>query len=502
MEINLVSGDITKAEVDALIVNLFEGLKQPGGATHAVDKALNGAISNLITEGELKGELNQVAVIHTFGRISARRVIVVGLGKEEEFTLDRVRQVTATGLRKARDLGAKRVGTILHGAGVAGFDPGIASGALVEGAILGLYKFDRYTKREESKVEELLLIEIDEGKIRRMAEGVERGRILAEAQNLTRELVNEPGNNMTPSILTERAGEVASLYGLRIDVLERQDLERLGAKAFLAVAQGSDEPCKLIVLRYEPPDVEEKVALVGKGITFDTGGISLKRPEKMDEMKGDMAGGAAVIGAMQAIARLKPKLGVFGIVPAAENMPGGHALRPGDVIGSLSGKTIEVISTDAEGRLILADALSYARKLGAGRMIDMATLTTGCIVALGKITAAILGTNQELIDLALEVSHQTGERMWQLPLFDEYFEKIKSDIADMKNSGGREASAITASIFLKQFVQDTPWVHIDIAGKEFADEEKGYLVKGATGFGTRSLVEIVMRMRKGRGTRS
>jgi len=495
MEIKVLVGDITQIESDALIVNLFEGVKQPGGATGAVDKALAGAISALIREGELKGELNQTALIHTLGKIPSKRVIIVGLGKREEFNLDRIRQVTATSLRKARDLGAKRVTTIVHGAGVAGIDPEAASKSLAEGAVLGLYKFDKYLeKKEEKEVEELTIVEFDEKKVKKIEEGVRKGQILAEAQNLVRDLVNEPSNKMTPQILAEKAREVAKNFSLGIEVLEQKDLEELGAEAFLSVAKGSEEPCKLIVMKYQSDEGKETIALVGKGITFDSGGISLKPSKGMGEMKGDMAGAAAVIGAMMAIAQLKPKINVLGIIPATENMPSGHALKPGDVIGSLSGKTIEIISTDAEGRLILADALSYARKLGARKIIDIATLTGGCIVALGKITGGLLGTDQELVDLALEVSEETGEKMWQLPLFDEYFESIKSDIADVKNSGGREASTITAGLFLKQFVDDTPWIHIDMAGKELTDKEKGYLVKGATGYGTRSLAEIIMRL--------
>ena len=495
MEIKVLVGDITQIESDALIVNLFEGVRQPGGATGAVDKALTGAISALIREGELKGELNQTALIHTLGKIPSKRVIIVGLGKREEFNLDRIRQVTATSLRKARDLGAKRVTTIVHGAGVAGIDPEAASKSLAEGAVLGLYKFDKYLeKKEEKEVEELTIVEFDEKKVKKIEEGVRKGQILAEAQNLVRDLVNEPSNKMTPQILAEKAREVAKNFSLGIEILEQKDLEELGAEAFLSVAKGSEEPCKLIVMKYQSDEGKETIALVGKGITFDSGGISLKPSKGMGEMKGDMAGAAAVIGAMMAIAQLKPKINVLGIIPATENMPSGHALKPGDVIGSLSGKTIEIISTDAEGRLILADALSYARKLGARKIIDIATLTGGCIVALGKITGGLLGTDQELVDLALEVSEETGEKMWQLPLFDEYFESIKSDIADVKNSGGREASTITAGLFLKQFVDDTPWIHIDMAGKELTDKEKGYLVKGATGYGTRSLAEIIMRL--------
>ena len=495
MEIKVRFGDISQIETDALIVNLFEGVKHPGGATGAVDSALGGAISALVKEGEFKGELNQTAVIHSLGRIPAKRVIIAGLGKSEEFTADRIRQVSGASLRQARALGAKRVSTIVHGAGIAGFAPEVAAQALAEGAILGLYTFDKYLKNKEQKeIEELLVVEFDEKKIPEVEQGVEKGKIFAEAQDLVRNLVNEPSNRMTPRVLAEKAKEVAERFSLGIEVLGEEELRKMGAEAFLAVARGSEEPCRLIVMRYESDPQAATVALVGKGITFDSGGVSLKPSKGMEEMKADMAGGAAVIGAMQIIAQLKPKVNVFGIIPASENMPSGHALKPGDVIRSLGGKSIEIISTDAEGRLILADALTYAQRLGASKIIGIATLTGGCIVALGKLTAAVLGTDQELVDLLIEVSQQTGEKMWQLPLFEEYFDQIKSEIADVKNSGGREASTITGAMFLKQFVDKTPWVHIDIAGKELADKEKGYLVKGATGYGARTLAAAVLKM--------
>ncbi|MCK4590132.1 MAG: leucyl aminopeptidase, partial [Candidatus Latescibacteria bacterium] len=370
MEIKVTPGDIVQIESDALIVNLFEGVEHPGGATGAVDKALGGAISILIKEGEFKGELNRTAVIHSLGRIPAKRVIVAGLGKSEEFTADKIRQVSATSLREARALGAKSVSTIVHGAGIAGFAPRDASQALTEGAILGLYKFDKYLEKKEKKeIEELLVVEFDEKKIPEVERGVERGKIFAQAQNMVRNLVNEPSNQMTPRVLTERAREVTERFSLGIEVLAEEELRKMGAGAFLAVAKGSEEPCRLIVMRYETDPQADTVVLIGKGITFDSGGVSIKPSKGMEEMKADMAGGAAVIGAMQILAQLKPRVNVLGIIPATENMPSGHALKPGDVIENLGGKSIEIISTDAEGRLILADALTYAQRLGADKII-------------------------------------------------------------------------------------------------------------------------------------
>jgi leucyl aminopeptidase len=495
MKIKVTPGDIVQIESDALIVNLFEGVKHPGGATGAVDEALGGAISILIQEGEFKGELNQTAVIHSLGKIPAKRVIVAGLGKSGEFTADRIRQISATSLREARVLGAKSASTIVHGAGIAGFAPRGASQALTEGAILGLYKFDKYLEKKEKKeIEELLVVEFDEKKIPEVERGVEKGEVFAQAQNMVRDLVNEPSNQMTPRVLTEKAKEVTERFSLGIEVLAEEELRKTGAGAFLAVAKGSEEPCRLIVMRYETDPQAATVALIGKGITFDSGGVSIKPSKGMEEMKGDMAGGAAVIGAMQILAQLKPQVNVVGIIPATENMPSGHALKPGDVIKSLGGKSIEIISTDAEGRLVLADALTYAQRLGAGKIIDIATLTGGCTIALGNLTAALLGSDQKLVDLLLDISKETGERMWQLPLFEEYFDQIKSDIADVKNSGGRGASTIIGGMFLKQFVDKTPWTHVDMAGKELTDKQKGYLVKGATGYGTRTLAAAVLKM--------
>ena len=497
MEVKVISGDITQLETDALTVNLFEGVKQPGGATGAVDKALGGAITQLIAEGEIKGKLNELTLIHSMGKIPTKRVVVAGLGKQEDFTLDRVRGVVAEACRSLRKLGAKRVATIVHGAGVGGIEPEKAAQAITEGAILGLYTFRQHITKESehSEIEEILIVEREEGKLPQLEQGCARGRIVAEATNFARDMINQPANFMTPSDMAEIAKKVAADYGLEFGILDREEMRRLGMGGLLGVAQGSQQPPKFIILEYKGNTSSQKtLGLIGKGITFDSGGISLKSAEDMGEMKGDMAGGATVIAALEAIAQLKPKLNVTALIPATENLPSGSALKPGDVLKAMNNKTIEIISTDAEGRLILADALCYARKSGLSPLVDVATLTGACRVALGDVCTGVFGNNQELINKLVKSAEEAGERMWQMPMYEEYKEQNKSEVADIKNTGGRYGGAITAAQFLAEFAEDTPWVHLDIAGPSRTEKEKAYLVKGATGVGVRTLVNIALSL--------
>ena len=497
MEIKVVAGDITRIKADAVIVNLFEGVKQPGGATGAVDQALGGAITKLIAENEVKGKLNELTLIHTLGKLEAGRVLVAGLGKQEKFTLDSIRGLMAEACKYLRKLGVKRAATIVHGAGIGGLDAEKAVQAIAEGSILGLYTFRRHITKESEhgEIEELLIVERDESKVAVLERGLKRGRIMAEATNFARNMINEPANHMTPSDMAQVARDVAAKYGLECTVLEREEMKNLGMGALLGVAQGSKQPPKFIILSYRGGDPSAStLGLVGKGLTFDSGGISLKPSEAMDEMKGDMAGGATVIAAIKAIAELKLKINVMGLIPATENLPGGAALKPGDVLKAMSGKTIEVVNTDAEGRLILADALSYGRKQGLTPLIDVATLTGACRVALGDICTGAFGNNQELISKVIKAGEEAGEKIWQLPMFEEYKEQNKSDVADIKNSGGRYGGAITAAQFLAEFSQDTPWTHLDIAGTSYATKEKAYLIKGATGAVVRTLVNFAMTL--------
>lgn len=494
MEILVVQKSCIDVECDALIVNLFEGVSVPGGATGTVDAALDGTISALISSGELTGRLGQTVVVRSAGRIRARSVVVVGLGKPDTFDLDCVRQVSAAAARAARGTKAARIASIVHGAGTGAVDPEAAAQATVEGAILGLYRFAGHRKSDgEAQPREFVLVERDAKKIERVAAGAKRGRVTAEAAAWARDLTNEPGNYMTPTLLAKAAETMAAEFGLRATVLEMADMEREGMGALLGVAHGSAEPAKLIVLEHKG-NGREKIAIVGKGLTFDSGGISLKAGEGMERMKDDMAGGATVLAAMRIIAQLNPAATVYGIVPATENLPSGTALKPGDVVTALNGTTIEIISTDAEGRLILADAVAYAVKLGAQQIIDVATLTGACGVALGSQCSAIIASNDELTRHIKQASAQTGERVWELPSFPEYRDQLKSDVADMKNSGGRGAGTITGGLFIGAFAGDVPWAHLDIASMAWSDQESGYRVKGATGFGARLLAQVVMNL--------
>ena len=389
MQIEVVSGDITSQDVGAVVANLFEGVKAPGGATGAVDRALDGAISGLIGDGETKGTKGEITLVHTLDKIAPARVVVLGLGKAEDFDADSARWVAAAAARHLRRIGVTEAATIAHGAGVGGLDPRQSAKAVAEGTLLGLYRFDKYKTKIEDRpqLNRLTIVELDPSRVSELEEGVSEGTVLAEATLRCRDLVNEPANEMTPTRMAEAALDVATESGLEIEVLDRSDMETLGMGALLGVAQGSEEPPKFIVLHYVG-DTSRKatdLALIGKGITFDSGGISIKPSANMGRMKGDMAGGAAVICALQAISRLKPPINVTAIVAATENMPGGKAQRPGDIVKTMSGKTIEIDNTDAEGRLVLADALAYARSKGIERIVDVATLTGAIKTALGTL---------------------------------------------------------------------------------------------------------------------
>ena len=499
MEIKVIVGDIVGIDVDAIVVNLFEGVEQPGGATGAVDRVLGGTITKLIEQGEIKGKLNEVSMIHSMGKIPARVVAVAGLGKQSEFNLDTIRNVSAETCRALRKINCRKVATVVHGGGAGGVEPELASQAITEGSILGLYSFRKHiTKEPDYKdIDEVLIVEMDAARLQMLENGCQRGRIIAEAANLARDLVNEPANYMTPTDMVKVAEKLAGGYGLDLTVFEREQMEKEGMGALLGVARGSHQPPKFMILSYKGDEASsETLGFVGKGITFDSGGISIKPSENMAEMKGDMAGAAAVTAAISAIAQLKPKINVTAIIPATENLPGGSATKPGDVLKAFSGKTIEVVNTDAEGRLILADALAYAVKQGLSPLVDVATLTGACHIALGDICSGVFGNNQEFADKVIKAGSASGERLWQMPMYAEYKEKNKSDVADIKNSGGRWGGAITAAQFLAEFVDDTPWLHVDIAGTFMADKDRGYQVKGATGVGVRTLVNLALSLTK------
>ena len=499
MQIKVETDDITGIDTPALVVNLFQGVTQPGGATGAIDQALDGAISLLIQDGEVKGNLGEITLVHTLGKIAPARVVVAGLGQADKFDIQVVRRVSGDVARCLRQRGILRAVTIAHGAGIGGLDPKTSGQAIAEGALLGIYRFGSYLTGENDRsaeMEELVIVERDTQRAAVIEEGVAIGRVMAEAATLARDMVNEPANVMTPTQMAEVAQQVAQAEGLELTVLEKSQMQDMGMGALLGVAQGSHQPPKLIVLKYtgDPDSPANNLGLIGKGITFDTGGISLKSPGGMEAMKGDMAGGASIIAAMQIIGRLKPKINVTGIVAATENMPGGSAQRPGDVVRAMNGKTIEVVNTDAEGRLVLADALFYAHHQGLTRLVDVATLTGAMVVTLGKECTGVMGNDQQLIKQTINAGQDTGERFWQLPMFEEYKELIRSDVADMKNSGGRQAGSISAACLLAQFVGDASWVHLDIAGTSTSGKDKGHLVKGATGVPTRTLAHLALKL--------
>ncbi|MCU0641176.1 MAG: leucyl aminopeptidase [Candidatus Margulisbacteria bacterium] len=493
MKIKVECRELAQVSCDLLVVNVFAGQKKLDGATAAADKALGGMITSLLKDGEITGKLGQITLLHWSGKLKAGKIAVVGLGEQSKIDLEAVRTASAAAIKAARESKAKKVATIVHGCGCGETDPVEAAKAVVEGSVLGVYRFAGYAKdKEETEFApaELVLFDHDRAKIGKLSRGAKLGLIIAEAENHARDLVNMPANRMTPSVFAALAKRIAKINRLKFTQL---DPKKAGMELFWAVAKGSNEPPKLIALEYRgAPRSKEKIALIGKGITFDSGGISLKPSKNMDEMKSDMAGAAAVLGVMSLLSDLKPKHNVIGIIPLTENMPSGHATKPGDIVGSLSGYTVEVTNTDAEGRMILGDAITYAKKRGATKMIDIATLTGGAIVALGDAATAVMGNDQTLVDQVLAAGNRSGQKMWQLPIYDEYKESMKSQVADLKNTAGTgKAQPSTGAAFLSKFVGDTPWAHLDIAGTAFLQKSRGYLPEGATGVPVRTLIELL-----------
>jgi leucyl aminopeptidase len=495
MQIKVLAGDISAIRADAIVVNLFEGVTSPAGGTGAVDQAMGGAISQLIEAGDIRGKSGEFTLIHSLGRVPSPRVVVAGLGKSSDFSIDKVRTLSGDLARFLRRHRLKDVAVITHGAGIAGRPAEDCACAIAEGTLLGLYRFLRHKKPEEESgdLESLTLVEQDNAKVPALERGVERGRILAEATNFCRDLANEPSNYLTPTEMADRAKDLAAAAGLQCEVYGPGWMSEKGMGGVLGVAAGSTQEPRFIVLRYNGAGEARPLALVGKGITFDTGGISIKPAAGMEEMKGDMSGGASVIAAMSAIARLKPRVNVVGIVPATENMPGGSAIKPGDVLKTMSGKTIEVINTDAEGRLILSDGLAFAREQNASAIVDIATLTGAISITLGNVAMGAMTNDAGLLDRVRKAAEAAGEKVWELPMYEEYKDQIKSEVADMKNVGGRGAGSITAAMLLREFVEDTPWVHLDIAGVDNYDREKGVIVKGASGIPVRTLVNLALQ---------
>ena len=461
------------------------------------DSAIAGADKPVLKTGEFSANLGETLLLHAPPELKAKRHLIVGVGKAAKVSLVEIRKAAGIAVRFAKPRGIRQVTLALPE--MENLDPAGAVRAAVEGAFVGDFDPDTYrSDRKDRSIEQFTVVAPTKSDKTAIEAALREGTILGESQNFTRALVNEPGNRLTPTILGERAAAMCKEQGLQCEVHSTDKIKALKMGAFWAVAQGSDEPPALIVMRYEPPSNGKAaskdapvLALVGKGITFDTGGISIKPADGMEKMKYDMAGGAAMIGAMRAIAQLKPNVRVISVVCSAENMPSGKAYKPGDVAIAMSGKAIEVLNTDAEGRMVLADGLYYARQLGATHLIDAATLTGACVVALGMLNGGVFSNDDatyERFHKALEIS---GEKFWRLPAEDEYRDMIVSDIGDIKNTGGRYGGAITAAMFLKEFVEDTPWIHLDIAGVAWMEEQKPWIAKGPSGVAVRSIVEWV-----------
>ncbi len=465
---------------------------KPAPVLLTADEKVKSAAAQVLASGEFKAGANEAVLLHAPAGLAAKRLLIVGLGKQSKAAVYGVRNAAGTAVRYAKPRGIRELAIALPTAD--GLDAAQSARAIVEGAYVGDFDPDTYRSDRKDQSIQSLTIAVPASADRKSVEAAfAEGIIIGESQNFARTLVNEPGNKLTPTVLGARAAEMAKEVGIKCEVHSADKLHELKMGAFWSVSQGSAEPPALIVMRYEPEGVKSGpvLGLVGKGITFDTGGISIKPADNMEKMKYDMAGGAAMIGAMRAIALLKPKVRVIGIVCAAENMPSGTAQKPGDVQTAMSGKTIEIINTDAEGRLVLADGLAYAKQLGATHLIDAATLTGACVVALGMVNAGGFSNDDETwakFDAALKVS---GEKFWRLPLGDEYMDMIKSDIGDIKNTGGRWGGAITAAEFLHVFAEDTPWIHLDIAGVAWVEDSRPYIAKGPSGIAVRSILEWV-----------
>lgn len=492
MEIKVVNAEMKEQICDVLIVGIWEKTEELIGITADIDQTLGGLISEyIIKKDKFEGKFGHTYLLQTYGKIPANKVLVVGLGNREKLTMNKLRELSAKIVKKAESIKAKKICIDL---GKLDFDTIHSGQAVAEGALIADYCFDKYiTEKNKDRIEEFVLVEKDNQRYSRLNEGAEKGIKIAKAMNFARDLANEPAQYATPSKLAEIAKKIE---GVKTKIYDKDEIEKLEMGAFLAVAKGSCEFPKFIHIKYTPPghiQPKKKIALIGKGITFDSGGLDIKPPSSMLTMKDDMSGSACVISVMNAIKELNPSVEVHAIVAACENMPGCAAYKPGDILTAKNKKTIEVDNTDAEGRLTLADALCFACELGVDEVIDIATLTGACVVALGTQAAGIMGNNQGLIDNIIKIGEESGERFWQLPMYEEYFEGLKSDIADMKNTGARGGGASSAAIFLQKFVkEEIKWAHLDIAGVAFFEKPQKELGKGATGVGVRTLLNYIL----------
>ncbi len=495
MKFTGISGNFTEANADALAVTVFKGEKATSGILQDLDKLTGGLVASVIKSEEFKGEGGQTALLRfaPSGKVKAGRILLIGVGDKADYTAASVAGVSGTATRYLRSRNIKSFALLARSEASAS---DVAQQAVC-GFITSQFDLDKYkTKDKQTKTVDSLVVCVDDAKPADLKNGIARGQAIGDSMNLTRDLANEPANILPPAEMAKRAQAMAKEVGLKCEILDEAKMTKLGMGSLMSVSLGSAQPAKMIVLKYTPVKSTAKkgemLALVGKGITFDTGGISLKPGENMDAMKYDMSGGATVIGTMRAIALLKPSVPVLGVIAAVENMPDGAASRPSDVVTAMNGKTIEILNTDAEGRLVLADAVAYAEKQGATSIVDMATLTGAVIVALGDQNTGIMGNDQGLMDEIIALGKENGEGFWQLPVSAEYSKQIKSDIADIKNIGPRgKAGTIMGAVFIQEFIDKAKWAHLDIAGTAWLDSNKPHTSKGPTGVAIRTLISLV-----------
>ncbi|WP_027414735.1 leucyl aminopeptidase [Aneurinibacillus terranovensis] len=493
MNINVLTEGCLTENADCLIVGVFNNTRTVQGALAEVDGAMGGAIKALLANGEISGEHKETQLIHTLGKTAVGRVMTLGLGDAQELTFEELREASARAIKEALKSKLTKVAFELSEAWTS-LDAKEAAHAVVEGALLADYRFAGYHQRVEEKVSlESLTLFCTAEHLEETKDGAHLGEVFSRGTNLARDLVNMPGNYLTPTVFAEKAKEVAERHGMQVEILEKHDMEKYGMGGLLGVNRGSVEPPKMVTIKYQGTDTWENVlGFVGKGITFDSGGISLKPGAGMDEMKGDMGGAAAVIGALEIIGTLKPAVNIVAVIPMTDNMPSGSAFKPGDVLTAMNGKTIEILNTDAEGRLILADGVCYAKKQGADFIVDLATLTGAALVALGTCTTAAITNDEDFMEDVMISAAEAGELLWRLPAYKPYKEQIKSKIADLKNTGGRHAGTITAGLFVGEFAGDTPWVHLDIAGTSWADKAGDLSPQGGTGAMVRTLGTLAL----------
>lgn len=496
MNILVKSGEATTTTTDVLVCLEYEQDKTWSKVVQSVDQKLGGQLNTLRKSGEFSGKPNNTALLHIDGKLPAKRVLLVGLGTRETVTLERIRQAMGTAAKRTRTAKAKGIVCVMPDVPKGAGPVDDVAQAMVEGLVLGEYQFNEYrTERtdDDHSLQSCTLLITSNSPLDEVKDGAKRGQILGEATCFVRDLCNHPANVMTPSRVVTEAKKIAREAKVRIKVLDRKHQEKLRMGGLLGVSRGSIEPPQFIILEYMGgPRTQKPIVFVGKTVTFDSGGISLKPSENMEQMKADMTGGAEVLATIRAASRLRLPVNAIGLLPVTENMPGGRATKPGDILTMLSGKTVEVQNTDAEGRLILADGLAYASRLKPACVIDVATLTGAAVVALGQFAIGMLGNDDTLKAELRKAGEHAGERVWEMPLWDEYFEQLKSEVADMRNIGGRGGGMITAAMFLSKFVGDFPWVHLDIASTDWGTTERPYIPKGPTGIGTRLLIQYLL----------